>query len=73
MPLVEAAQRAEWDAIVTTRAVRCRMLDHLSNRCPNPALDPDAPLIVCVKHAAAAAELLRHLADMATTKLTKES
>lgn len=58
---------------MTTRAVRCRYLDHLSNPCPNPALDPDAPLVLCIKHAAAATELIRHLADVAADKLKENS
>lgn len=34
------------------REPRCRMRNRLDNPCPNPALDPEAEVLICVKHAA---------------------
>lgn len=53
-----------------TRAIRCRYLDRRDNRCESEALDPDAELVLCVRHTAAAVALSKYLADVATYKLT---
>lgn len=48
------------DPSAPVRTPRCRMLDSKLNRCPNPALDPLAKVLICAKHAARVLELVRY-------------
>jgi hypothetical protein len=36
------------------------MLDSRLNRCPNPALDPEAAVLICGRHAARVLELVQY-------------
>lgn len=41
----------------------CRYLDRHGNRCTGEAVDDQGELLLCVRHLAAAIELIRHLAE----------
>lgn len=45
----------------TTRKVRCRVQDKYSNLCSGEAVDPDAELLICSRHLAAALRMLNQV------------
>jgi hypothetical protein len=42
--------------------ITCRYVDRNGNRCTGEATDPEAELLLCIRHMACALELVRHLA-----------
>ena len=43
--------------------ITCRYTDRRGNQCTAEAVDPNGELLLCVRHLAAAIELIRTLAD----------
>jgi nitrite reductase/ring-hydroxylating ferredoxin subunit len=44
---------------MTDRIVRCRVHNKLNDPCSGEAVDPDAELLICTRHLAAAQRLIR--------------
>lgn len=44
--------------MTATRIVRCRVHNRMGNPCSDEAVDPDAELLICVRHLAEAQQLI---------------
>jgi hypothetical protein len=45
----------------TKRLARCKMTDRFSNPCSNPAVVPDAEILICAKHLTRASALMAEI------------
>jgi len=53
---------------MSTRLTRCRMTDRLHNPCTAEALDPDAPVLICTRHAALVLALINQRIELPEEK-----
>lgn len=53
------------DKLTRRRALGCRIWDHQTGLCGNEAVDPDAPIRLCTRHAGLALQWLRQHLEQA--------